>query len=134
MAHRYPKLYPLIAVHRLNTPTGVRFIEQVLGSIRAVEPDPERAARQFRAFGYYLTGAALDETIGYAKGPSAAVPVTDEYVARECPLLAQSAPYFKAQHWDATFALGLEALFAGFVHSVEASRAPPVRRAARRAR
>lgn len=134
MAHRYPKLYPLIAVHRLNTPTGVRFIEQVLAPIRAMEPDPERAARQFRAFGYYLTGAALDETIGYAKGPSAAAPVTDEYVARECPLLAQSAPYFKAPHWDATFALGLEALIAGFVHSAEASRTLPVRRTARRAR
>jgi AcrR family transcriptional regulator len=125
MAHRYPKLYPLIAVHRLNTPTGVRFIERVLGFIRAIEPNPERAARQFRAFGYYLTGAALDETIGYAKGPSAAAPVTDEYVVRECPLLAQSTPYFKAPHWDATFALGLEALIAGLAAEATRPRAAP---------
>jgi len=113
MAHRHPKLYPLIAVHRLNTPTGVRFIERVLKLIRAIEPDPERAARQFRTVGYFLTGAALDETIGYAQGPSAAEPASDDHVARECPLLVQAAPYFKAAHWEATFALGLEALLAG---------------------
>src|SRR6059036_3147225 len=31
MAHRFPALFPLVAVHRLNTPTGVRFIEGILG-------------------------------------------------------------------------------------------------------
>ena len=30
MAHRFPKLYPLVALHRLNTPTGVCFIERIL--------------------------------------------------------------------------------------------------------
>src|SRR5947208_8894660 len=41
MAHRFPKLYPLIALHRLNTPTGVRFIERVLALVHAVAPEPE---------------------------------------------------------------------------------------------
>src|SRR5690349_7611668 len=54
MARRWPALFPLVAVHRLNTPIGVRFIESILRLIRSVEPDPERAARSFRLTGYYL--------------------------------------------------------------------------------
>ena len=112
MAHRFPALFPLVAVHRLNTPTGVRFIESILGLIQAVVPDTELAARHFRAVGYYLTGSALDETSGYAKGPSAAEPVSDELIVRECPRLVAAARFFKAGEWDATFALGLETLLA----------------------
>ena len=114
MAHRFPRLYPLIALHRLNTATGVRLIDRVLGIIRALAPNDEIAARQFRAMGYFLTGAALDETSGYAQGPSAAEPVSDEYIAEHCPRLAAAAPYFKQPHWDATFELGVDALLAGF--------------------
>jgi AcrR family transcriptional regulator len=113
MANRYPQLFPLIAVHRLNTPAGVRLIERALGLVRAVVADDETAARHFRTLGYYLTGASLDETAGYAKGPSAAEPVSGEFIARECPRLAAAAPYFQPAHWAATFTLGLEALLAG---------------------
>jgi len=110
MAHRFPALFPLVAVHRLNTPTGVRFIEAILSLVLAVVPDAELAARHFRAIGYYLAGSALDETSGYAKGPSAAEPVSDEFIVRECPRLVAAARFFKPAEWDATFALGLEAL------------------------
>lgn len=110
MARRHAALYPLVAVHRLNTPTGVRFIESILTLVQAVVPDRERAARHFRTLGYYLMGAALDETAGYARGPSAAEPVDDEFIARECPRLAASARWFQPAQWDATFELGLEAL------------------------
>lgn len=114
MARRFPQLYPLVALHRLNTPTGVAFIERVLELVRALVRSDEEAARQFRAFGYYLTGAALDETAGYAHGPSAAEPVDEAYIAAHCPRLAAAAPYFKAPEWDKTFAQGLDALFDGF--------------------
>ena len=114
MAARFPRLYALVALHRLNTPRGVAFIERVLELMRALVPSDEVAARQFRVMGYFLTGAALEETSGYARGPSAAAPVDDAYIAAHCPRLAAAAPYFKQPHWDATFALGLEALIAGF--------------------
>ncbi len=110
MARRHPKLYLLIAVHRLNTPSGVRVIERVLSLVRAAVRDDALAARHFRVLGYYLTGAALDETAGYAQGPSAAEPVSDDYVAAHCPQLAAAAPHFKPPGWERTFALGLEAL------------------------
>jgi AcrR family transcriptional regulator len=110
MARRHARLFQLIAIHRLNTPTGVAFIERVLAIVRGVAGDDETAARHFRTLGYYLTGAALDETSGYAKGPSAAEPVSDEYVAAHCPQLARSARFFKEEEWERTFELGLEAL------------------------
>jgi len=112
MANRYAAFYPLLAVHRLNTETGVRMIESLLGLISDVLPDAELTARHFRAVGYYITGAALDETSGYARGPSAAEPVSDAYVAEHCPLLAACAPYFTPEHWSATYELGIEALLA----------------------
>ena len=110
MTRRYLQLYSIIAVHRLNTPIGVAFIERTLRVAREVTGDDESAARLFRAVGYYLMGTGLDETAGYAKGPSAAEPVDGEYVARECPQLARSAKYFGENEWDATFDFGLDAL------------------------
>jgi len=112
MAHRYARLFPVVAVHRLNTETGVRFIERVLALVREVTGDDERAARYFRAVGYYLMGVGLDETSGYAKGPSAAAPASEEFIARECPRLARAAPFFQRKEWDATFEAGVEALLA----------------------
>ena len=115
MAHRHPRLYRLIAVHRLNTPTGVRLLERMLAIVAEVTVDAEAAARAFRVLGYYVTGAALDETAGYARGPSAAAPVDEAFIARECPHLAAAAPYAKPEHWDRTFAQGLDAVIAAMV-------------------
>ncbi|MFT3955968.1 MAG: hypothetical protein QM722_16755 [Piscinibacter sp.] len=88
----------------------MRFIERVLAMVHAVLPDAEGAGRHFRTIGYYLIGAALDETSGYARGPSAAEPVDDALIVAECPHLLAAAPFFQQRHWDATFALGVEAL------------------------
>jgi AcrR family transcriptional regulator len=110
MAHRHPAFFPYVAVHRLNTPAGVAFIEKILAIVQAVVPDAEMAARHFRTLGYYLVGAALDETAGYAKGPSAAEPVDGAFIARECPRLAQAAHWFQRSEWDATFEAGVQAM------------------------
>jgi len=110
LAHRYPKLFQLLATHRLNTPTGVRVIDEVMELVLDAVPDVRDAAQWFRVLSYYVTGAALDETAGYAKGPSAAEPVSDAYVALHCTHLAAAAPYFKEQWWDSTFELGIESL------------------------
>jgi len=120
MAHRHPALYPLLAVHRLNTATGVRYIERVLAKVQAVVADPEVAARHFRILGYFLAGAALDETSGYANGPSAAQPVDNAFIARECPRLAASARWFRRAEWDRTFELGIEALLAAVARDAAA--------------
>jgi len=124
MAHRHAALFPLLAVHRLNTPTGVRLIELVLGLVHAVLPDPEPAARYFRIIGYFLMGAGLDETAGYAKGPSAAEPVDGAFIARECPRLAASARYFQRSEWDRTFELGVEVMLSALSHDAQVGALP----------
>ncbi len=123
LAHRHPRFFQLLATHRLNTPTGVGVLDEALGLVRAAVPDERLAAQWFRALSYYVTGVALDETAGYAKGPSAAEPVSDAYVAEHCPRLAAAAPFFKAPWWDATFELGLESLLDA-LRATAASSAP----------
>jgi AcrR family transcriptional regulator len=69
MAHRFPALFPLVAVHRLNMPAGVRFIESILEIVRAVVPDRELAARQFRVIGLHRRNIRLCQgTVGGGAG------------------------------------------------------------------
>lgn len=113
MALKHPKFFPFFAVHRLNTLAGVGYIDSIIGILREAGFSDRDAARYFREIGYYLTGAALDETAGYAKGPSAAEPVPDEIIAASFKHLAAAAPYFQPGHFEATFEAGLEILLAG---------------------
>jgi AcrR family transcriptional regulator len=132
MARRWPALFPLVAVHRLNMPAGVRFIESILRLIYALLEDDELTARHFRAMGYYLTGACLDETAGYARGPSAAEPADAAFIARECPRLMAVTPFFQPSHWDATWRLGVDALIQRGLQDAAARRTAPAK--GRRAR
>ena len=112
MALKHPKFFPYFAVHRLNTFAGVAFIDGIIGILREAGFSDRDAATHFRTIGYYLTGAALDETAGYAKGPSAAEPVSDETIAASFKNLAAAAPFFQPEHFQATFEAGLEMLLA----------------------
>jgi AcrR family transcriptional regulator len=113
MALKHPKFFPFFAVHRLNTRAGVAFIDGIIGIFRDAGFSDRDAAAYFRELGYYLTGAALDETAGYARGPSAAEPVSDETIAADFRNLAAAARYFQAEHFQAIFETGLEMLLAG---------------------
>jgi len=110
MARRWPALFQLIALHRLNMPAGIRFLESILRLIHSVIGDDELTARHFRVMGYYLVGVGLEESAGYARGPSAAEPVDEAFIVREAPLLARMGRFFQEPEWDATFRLGIDAL------------------------
>jgi len=112
MALKHQKLFPFFAVHRL-TPSGVGYIDGIIGILRDAGFSDRDAGRYFREIGYYLTGAALDESAGYANGPSAAEPVSSETIARDFKHLAAAAPYFQPGHFRATFEAGLEMLLEG---------------------
>lgn len=113
VALRHPAFFPFVAVHRHNTPAAMKWLDEVVGLVGEGGFDPEMTARVFRVIGYYLVGALLDETAGYARGPSAAEPVSDAVAARDYPRIAPINPYFKPDQHKATFELGLEALLAG---------------------
>jgi AcrR family transcriptional regulator len=120
MALTHPKFFPFFAVHRLNTLSGVVFINGIIGILREAGFSDRDAARYFREIGYYLTGAALDETAGYASGPSAAEPASSETIAADFPHLAAAAPYFQPGHFQATFETGLEMLLEGIQRARQA--------------
>ncbi|MGH6854474.1 MAG: TetR/AcrR family transcriptional regulator [Aestuariivirga sp.] len=110
MALRHPGFFPFFAVHRLNTPTALAVLNRILKVFEATGLDAETRARHFRVIGYFITGAALDETSGYAKGPSAAEPVPGDVAAREFPSIMAAGPYFNKAYHQKIFDEGLETL------------------------
>ncbi|MGA4632954.1 TetR/AcrR family transcriptional regulator [Pseudomonas solani] len=113
LARRHARLYAWLALHRWNSRTGVAFLGEILDCFKAAGLDDEAAARGFRALGYYLLGATLDEINGYAEGTSSLRPISDEELVQDFPFVARAGEYFKPEHFDRTFELGLDVLLAG---------------------
>jgi AcrR family transcriptional regulator len=122
-ALRYPRFFQFLALHRMNTRGGLTMLENILDVFAEAGFETEMMARLFRVTSYYLMGAALDETAGYAKGPSAVEPVPSDVVARDFPRVTAVNAYFKPQHHEATFALGLEIMLDGIERALAASAA-----------
>ncbi|MFZ5756150.1 MAG: TetR/AcrR family transcriptional regulator [Pseudomonadota bacterium] len=112
LARQHPRFFPFLSVHRLNSVTGVAFLNEVMLTLRDAGLDSERAARLFRAINYYLVGAALDEAGGYGHGPSSLAPVDDATLARDFPALAALGAYADPAQFDRTFDFGLDLLLA----------------------
>jgi AcrR family transcriptional regulator len=106
----HPAFAPFLVTYRMNSPTCLTWLNGVLGLFEAGGFGPELSARLFRTAGYYLMGAILDETSGYAKGPSAVTAVGDEQLARDFPKVAAAGRYFGTAEFDRTFDLGLDML------------------------
>lgn len=113
MARRHAQLYPWLALHRWNSRVGVGFLGEILDCFVAAGLDDESASRGFRALGYYMLGATLDEISGYARGTSSLDPVGDEELARDFPMVARAGEFFSPEHFDRTFELGLGVMLKG---------------------
>jgi AcrR family transcriptional regulator len=108
VATEHPAFAPFIVVYRMNSPPCLAKLNAIIGLFEDGGFGAELSARLFRAAGYYLMGAILDETAGYAKGPSAVTTVTSEELARDYPSVQAAGKYFGANGFDKTFELGLE--------------------------
>ncbi|MFY7855771.1 MAG: TetR/AcrR family transcriptional regulator [Rubrivivax sp.] len=128
MARRHARFYPWLALHRWNSATGVAFLSEILAALHDAGLDDERAARGFRALGYYVLGATLDETQGYAQGPSALQPLTPDALQARHPQVAAAGRFFTEDQFESTFRLGLDVLLHGL------GMAPPTAPAPTRAR
>lgn len=103
-----PSLFIFLATHRMNTPSGLAWLNGMLGFFSEAGLGEEEGARLFRAFGYYLMGAGLDETAGYARGPSTVEPVPEAIMQREYANVVAAGRWFRPDAYDKTFELGLE--------------------------
>jgi len=126
LAYEHPAFFQFMALYRMNSVAGLSLLERTLSIFRRAGFSPEQSARYFRLLSYYVVGASLDETSGYAKGPSAAEPVPNEIVARDYPTVVSVGPYFKPSSFDATFFTGLDLLLDGIEMTHKDHAKPPV--------
>lgn len=110
IGREHPAFASYFLSYRMNSPVCLAYIDNIVGLFNDGGFDQEMAARLFRAVGYYLLGAVLDETAGYSKGPSAVTTVGREQLERDFPNIAIAGRYFGTAEFDKTFDLGLEML------------------------
>jgi AcrR family transcriptional regulator len=110
MALRHPGFFLFLATFRLNSHSGMAFLDRILRIYAETGLPAEAQARHFRIMGYFLVGAMIDETMGYAKGPSSVAPVPGDVAARDFPAIMAVGPYFGTERHALTFDTGVEAL------------------------
>ena len=109
-----PAFFQYLAIHRMNTQVAIRWLDGTVGLFREAGLSDEVSARLFRVVGFYLMGAILDETNGYARGPSAVTPVPGEVIMRDFPSVAAVAPWFQTPEHKANFDYGLTLMLDAF--------------------
>jgi AcrR family transcriptional regulator len=112
MALNHPGFFLYFGIFRLNNTSGMTFLNRILTIYQATGLPDEARARHFRIMGYYLVGACIDETLGYAKGPSATDPVPVDVARARFPAIMAVGPYFGTDRHKATFEAGVEMLIA----------------------
>jgi AcrR family transcriptional regulator len=122
-ALNHPGFFLYLATFRMNNRSGLAFLEGILGIFAATGLPVAAQARHFRIASYYLTGACLDETMGYTRGPSATAPVPAHEARRDFPAIMAVGPYFGTDHHLRTFEAGIEMVIAGI--EAEISAPPP---------
>ena len=114
LAAKHPKFAPFMITHRMNTRPTLGWLERFVHVFARAGFEAPSGARAFRIMSYSLMGAILDETSGYARGPTAAETVPESEQAAIAPTVAAFGPYFAKKHWDETFDDGLTALLDNF--------------------
>jgi AcrR family transcriptional regulator len=107
---QHPRFYLWLSLHQWNSATGVHFMSKMLACFTDAGLSPEMSVRGFRILGYYVQGATLDESSGYAQGHSSLAPMPQETLERDYPQVADARKYFTPEHFDRTFDLGWNAL------------------------
>lgn len=121
-ALRHPGFARFWIVHRLNHRNALDWLNRVAEMFEEAGLAPQIAARVFRTFSYFTTGAALDEASGYTRGPSAAEPVPGAEAARDFPAISRLGPFFAKEYHLETFEGGLEVILDWFDEEIAAAK------------
>lgn len=122
-AVRHAGFARFLLTHRLNHRHGLAWLNGFVKIFEDAGLPPDAAARVFRNISYWVTGAALDEAAGYARGPSAAEPVPADVAANDFPFISRLGPYFQPEFHAPTFEAGLQVLLDWFDAEVAAAKA-----------
>lgn len=115
---RRPGFALILTTHRLNHREGLAWLERVTKRMARGLPAARRATF-FRVLSYYVTGAVIDEALGYAKGPGAAEPYPLEDAKRDFPMIMEMGAYFGPENHPKTFEAGLDALLDWYEREAE---------------
>lgn len=121
IAHAHPRFFPYVGLFRMNTPVCIAWLDGIIQIYRDAGLSDSDAARYFRSLSYYLVGAFLDETSGYAEGPGAVDPVSGEAITRDFPAVAAVAPHFQPAGRDRIYQTGLDLLLGGVGQAIAAA-------------
>jgi AcrR family transcriptional regulator len=110
VALEHPRFYLCLTLHQWDSATGVRFMNEMLACFTDAGLSPEMTARAFYILGYYVQGATVDESNGYAEGHSSLFPLPKDAVERDYPQVANARQYSAPEHFDRTFDIGWDAL------------------------
>ena len=100
-------------VFRKDNRSGPAYLAGILSIFEATERGPAQCARHFRTMSYFLIGACIDKTMGYASVPSATTPVLFDEVRRDFPGITAVGLWFSAAWHQATLRAGIAVLIRG---------------------
>ena len=112
-ALRHPEFAIILVTHRLNHREGLDWLDRGIGILGNDLPLAKKA-ELFRVFSYFISGAAVDEAMGYAKGPGAADPYPTEDAIRDFPTIVDLGAYFGPENREAFFDAGIDVLLDWF--------------------
>lgn len=121
---RHPGFAPILTTHRLNHREGLAWLDEAVRIFEAEGLPASKRAVLFRVLSYYMTGAVLDEALGYAKGPSAAEPVPGEDAQRDFPAILAIGAHFGKENHLAFYETGLD-LILDWIEREVAAAIPP---------
>ncbi|WP_347312440.1 TetR/AcrR family transcriptional regulator [Defluviimonas sp. SAOS-178_SWC] len=107
---RHPGFAAIFTSHRLNHREGLATLDACVRMFDGAGVSYERKASLFRVLSYYITGAVLDEALGYAKGASAADPVPLDEARRDFPEIMGIGAYFGRENHLKFYETGLGVL------------------------
>jgi len=125
MILRHPAFALIITTHRLNHREALEWLDACVAAMFHTPIPTDRMATIFRVFSYFMTGAAIDESLGYAKGPSAADPYPMDDFPRAFPHIAAIGQYFGPQYRDGYFDAGINLLMDWFEAEEALAATPP---------
>lgn len=120
-ALRHPGFAIILVTHRLNHKEGLDWLDR---GVRVLGDDLPLAkkAELFRVFSYFISGAAVDEAMGYAKGPGAAEPYPFEDAKRDFPTIMALGACFGPESRDAFYDAGINVLLDWFERELAAAK------------
>lgn len=109
LSQEYPKFFPILAVHPLNTDIGYNFMNGILLVFKNANLAVKDASYFLRILNYYLIGVGIDEAKGYQ-------PAGKNLKLEKYPLLEDAKSYWTTEDQDQIFELGLNMLLTNMLH------------------